>query len=355
MTTWKSASSCRQGSPASDARWRPPRREAATRRASPWRARHPPYIGRLVRVVSLQPAAGNGKLEHPAADSLVFIYENPLNPAQRVRRSYPFLNFANIAGIFPQNTIARTGQIPAADGGQWILSDAPSLVVKVQPGSGSCCRVLATPANLLSPDSSRTVGIVIEASREFNLDVKVFSNLGEFVNRLAFTVSREEFPKLSPIKRQGCAVLPPALERPGLERVSRGHRRLHLQNHGHPAAGSRRHRRRVRSPPSCIAWASCASRSPGNGRSGSCGPRWRPARGFILFPRCSAASRLPKSFPRPWTRHYGPSWAKRSGTFSAMAPAPCGFPSSNCGRRRNGSGMRPCGRSRTCCWPPRAS
>lgn len=158
-----------------------------------------PYIGRLVRVVSLTPAAGNGRLEHAAADSLVFTYENPLNPAQRVRRSYPFINFANIAGILPQNSIARTGPVPAADGGQWILSEAPNLVVQVQPGSGICCRVLATPANSLSPDSSRTVGILIEASREFNLDVKVFSHLGEFVNRLAFTVPREEFPKLSPM------------------------------------------------------------------------------------------------------------------------------------------------------------
>lgn len=158
-----------------------------------------PYTGRLVRLVSVQPAAGNGRLEHAAADSLVFLYVNPLNPAQRVRRSYPFVNFANIAGLMPQNSIARTGPNPAADGGQWILSDAPNLVVKVAPGSGICCRVLPTPANHLSPDSSRTVGIVIEASREFNLDVKVYSSLGQFVNRLAFTVPREEFSKLSPI------------------------------------------------------------------------------------------------------------------------------------------------------------
>ncbi len=157
-----------------------------------------PYLGSLTRGLGL-PVSGNGKLEHLISDSLVFTYENPLNPAQRVRRSYPFVNFADIAGIVPQNTIARAPYPPPADVGQWIVSDAPNLAVRVQPGSGLCCRVLSTPADVHSQDSVRTVGIVIEASREFNLDVKVFSTMGEFVNRLAFTVPREEFAKLTPI------------------------------------------------------------------------------------------------------------------------------------------------------------
>lgn len=158
-----------------------------------------PYTGAVFRETSAGPAAGNGTIEHLPGDSLIFTYVNPLNPAQRVRRSYPFVHFSNIVGITPQNSVANTSSLPVPDGHPWIISDAPGLVVQALPGSGPCCRVLAAPVNAQSPDSLRTVGIVLEASREFTLDVKVFSTLGDFVNRVGFTVNRAEFPKLTAV------------------------------------------------------------------------------------------------------------------------------------------------------------
>lgn len=158
-----------------------------------------PFRGTFSRDVSIDPSAGNGKLEHLPTDSLILVYVNPLNPAQQVRRAYPFLYFANIAQIIAQNPMARNSTQTLNDGRHWIISDAPNLAPQVGAQSGPCCRVLTVPVNAQNPDSARTVGIVLEASREFTADVKVFDNLGHFVNRLSFTVPRSEFMKLAPM------------------------------------------------------------------------------------------------------------------------------------------------------------
>lgn len=158
-----------------------------------------PFRGSFPREVGIDPAAGNGKLEHLAADSLVFVYQNPLNPDQQARRAYPFVYFANIARIVAQNPMARNSTQTLNDGRHWIISDAPNLAPRIETRSGPCCRVLTAPVNAQNPDSGRTVGIVIEVSREFTLDVRVFNNLGHFVNRLNITVPRSEFQKLTPL------------------------------------------------------------------------------------------------------------------------------------------------------------
>jgi hypothetical protein len=131
-------------------------------------------------------------------DSIVFIYQNPLNPTQQLRRSYPYIDFTNFVGITPHNDVAKTAFDPGpGDGRQWILSDAPGLVRAPIRNAGACCRVLPGAVNSSNPDSSSAVGIIVEASREFTLDMKVFSNLGQVVNRVSFTVPRSEFLKLT--------------------------------------------------------------------------------------------------------------------------------------------------------------
>jgi hypothetical protein len=50
---------------------------------------------------------------------------------------------------------------------------------------------------MTSIDSLRYVGNVIQASRAFRVEIQIFSNLGQFVNKIGFTISQGEFAKLS--------------------------------------------------------------------------------------------------------------------------------------------------------------
>jgi hypothetical protein len=103
-------------------------------------------------------------------------------------------------GIRPQNTIARTAGQPNARGAQWILSDAPGLGIGKAGDKGACCLVSGTPVDARNPDSLGLVGLVIEASHGFTVDAKVFSNLGEAVSRVAFTVQENEFNRLTAVE-----------------------------------------------------------------------------------------------------------------------------------------------------------
>jgi hypothetical protein len=80
-----------------------------------------------------------------------------------------------------------------AGSSHWTLIGAPSLALEKR--TESCCRY--------SPVASRTdslshVGIQIEASRGFNLDISIYSNLGDFVDRVAFAVPQSQFERLAP-------------------------------------------------------------------------------------------------------------------------------------------------------------
>lgn len=159
-----------------------------------------PYQGTFKRELNPGAVRGDGTIQHDRKDSLVLLYRDPLDPAKVVRRGYPFLPARDTVVIRPQNTIAHTaaGQ-SIAPGFQWIISDAPGLLIGRQAGNGSCCTFAPTPVNAQNPDSLRSVGIVIEASHGFSLDLKVFSTLGEAVNRVVLTVPESEFSKLTEV------------------------------------------------------------------------------------------------------------------------------------------------------------
>jgi hypothetical protein len=107
---------------------------------------------------------------------------------------------ADILGIRPQNTVARTASHQGLpDGNPWIISDGPNLAIRMASNKESCCSHASTPVNAQSPDSLRLVGIVIEAFRGFTLDLKVFSHLGEPVDHVVFSVPESEFSKLTPV------------------------------------------------------------------------------------------------------------------------------------------------------------
>lgn len=159
-----------------------------------------PFRGSFSRAVNAVASPGDGRLQHPAKDSIVLYYGNPLNPAQSARRSYPYVDFSDLVGIKPVNDVARigVGQDPSGRH-QWIISDAPGLQVKSATGNGACCLIMPRPVDSRSRDSLGSVGILVEAPRGFRLDLKVFSNLGQFVNEVTFTVPGPEFSRLTAV------------------------------------------------------------------------------------------------------------------------------------------------------------
>lgn len=158
-----------------------------------------PYLGSFTREVAVSPAAGNGKLSHLANDSIILTYVNPLSQ-KSVRRAYLYVDFKNVIAVVPHNDIAKTVLTPVTmTGSQWVISDAPNLVVLPLAGGGVCCEVLPGVLNSTNPDSARFVGLKVEASREFMVEMLVFSNFGQIVNKVSFTVPRSEFIKLTPV------------------------------------------------------------------------------------------------------------------------------------------------------------
>lgn len=149
--------------------------------------------GPLSRELNPVPAPGDRRLQHGAMDSVILLFTHPGNPSVTIRRSYPFIPPPPVFQVKPINDVARQDGLLPPDGKQWILVGPGNLAVKPLDGTG-CCRLVPSP---LSPaDSQRYVGVTVEASREFQVRIQVFSNLGHVVNRMGFAVPKEEFAKL---------------------------------------------------------------------------------------------------------------------------------------------------------------
>lgn len=94
-------------------------------------------------------------------------------------------------GIEAQNELSRVrgqGWAPS----RWLLVGAPTL--KVSTGSGMAGSAVAT--ELTREDSVSFVGLRLEATQSFQADIRIYDNLGQYVNRIAFTVPPSEFSKL---------------------------------------------------------------------------------------------------------------------------------------------------------------
>ena|GEM_PF-1700638 len=158
-----------------------------------------PYKGSFSREVGISPVPGDGKLVHLATDSIVIRYTNTLT-GQVVRRAYPYIDFQNEIQLAPHNTIAKNKETSSPLGGQhWLITDAPNLIVTTSSPTSACCEIAPGKLDFQNPDSANFVGMVIEASREFQVDMAIFTNLGQFVDKVSLTVTREQFMKLSPI------------------------------------------------------------------------------------------------------------------------------------------------------------
>lgn len=154
-----------------------------------------PYTGSFGRGLGITAAPGDGQLIHLASDSIVIRFTNPMT-LLTVRRAYPYVDLNNKIVSRLHNQVARTTDVSSGLGGpHWLISGASNLRVQTTT-PGLCCQVVGQDLKFGHADSLHYTGVVLEASREFQVDINIFTNLGQFVNKVAVTVPREEFLKL---------------------------------------------------------------------------------------------------------------------------------------------------------------
>lgn len=151
--------------------------------------------GSFAREVSLTPALGDGRLQHIPKDSIVILYVSPENPLDKVRKAFPYRGVATVLNVGPENDYARARHVPVSPFEPQFLLIGPAGLKAAPTQPSDHWRV--APGPMAPPDSLRYVGLNVEASRAFVVDIHIFSNLGEFVNKLGFTVNPIEFEKLS--------------------------------------------------------------------------------------------------------------------------------------------------------------
>ncbi|GEM_PF-3757388 len=154
---------------------------------------------------SLTVAVGDHIWQNAEIDSLVIIYVNADNPLDSVRKSYLYENRPSRMDMARHGDVAKlSANSDPPDGMQWLVVGADNL--KVTPGKGgTCCR--SVPAPLSDRDSTGYIGVTLSVSRAFAFNAVVFSNLGEVVNTLNFTMSDEELRKLAPGVEPGTRLL----------------------------------------------------------------------------------------------------------------------------------------------------
>jgi hypothetical protein len=148
--------------------------------------------GNFGRETSTSVVPGDGKLEHLPSDSIVITYVNPDNPLDVIRKAFPYSDVSTQLTVVKHNDVAKGGDPQ---------TDAAHQFVLVTPGALNATTSEAknwSVLNSLAPaDSERYVGNVIQASRAFKVEIEIYSNLGQFVNKIAFTVPQTEFTKLA--------------------------------------------------------------------------------------------------------------------------------------------------------------
>jgi hypothetical protein len=148
--------------------------------------------GNFGRETSAQAVPGDGKLEHLPGDSIIITYVNPDNPLDVIRKAYPYSDVSTQLTVSKHNDVAKGGDLTTDAAHQFVLVTPAAL--NATTGEAKNWSVVNT---LSAADSVRYVGNVIRASRAFKVEVEIYSNLGQFVNKIAFTVPQSEFAKLA--------------------------------------------------------------------------------------------------------------------------------------------------------------
>jgi hypothetical protein len=150
--------------------------------------------GNFGRETTTSVKSGDGKLQHVPTDSIIITYVNPDNALDVIRKAFPYSDISTALTMLRHNVIARGGELPSKPGQDFVLVTPGGL----NPIPGDSPKNWILLPGFSSPvDSQRYVGTVIEASRAFKVEVQIYSNLGEFVNKTSFSISQEEFIKLA--------------------------------------------------------------------------------------------------------------------------------------------------------------
>jgi hypothetical protein len=157
------------------------------------------HTGNFGRETNATAKSGDGKLQHLTTDSIVVTYVNPDNPLDVIRRAFPYSDVSTVLKVIRHNDYSRAGDLvpPSADQ-QFVLVTSGTVNATPTQGAKNWGTV---PALMTAADSLRYVGNVIQASRAFKVEILIYSNLGQFVNKIGFTIPQSEFVKLgkSPI------------------------------------------------------------------------------------------------------------------------------------------------------------
>lgn len=90
--------------------------------------------------------------------------------------------------------VDAVGASTASNANQWVLVTGANIGVNLLPGYNSTFKIW--PGNMTGEDSLRFVGVRIDATREFDVEVKVFTNTGVLVNKTGFSLDSTNFKSL---------------------------------------------------------------------------------------------------------------------------------------------------------------
>jgi hypothetical protein len=151
--------------------------------------------GTFGRETSAQPKPQDGVLQNVPTDSIIITYVNPSNPLDVIRKAFPYSDVSTALQVQQHNDWSRGVAVNDAKPGEHFVLVAP---VNLDPkAEGTAKNWGIVPALVTEADSLRYVGSIIEASRAFKVEVQIFTNLGQFVNRIEFSLSQAEFNKLA--------------------------------------------------------------------------------------------------------------------------------------------------------------
>jgi hypothetical protein len=141
------------------------------------------------------PVPGDGKLQHLPTDSIIITYVNPDNALDVIRKAFPYSDISTVLNVLRHNDYSRGVDLVTAVPGQHFVLVAPA---SLNPTPEDKDKNWGIVAGLTTPqDSARYVGNIIQASRAFKVEMKIYTNLGQFVNKIEFSVSQTEFAKLA--------------------------------------------------------------------------------------------------------------------------------------------------------------
>lgn len=155
----------------------------------------PGYLsGILDREESASPVPGDGRLQNTRSDSIIVEFVNPENPLDRVRRAYPYFGAPSLLKAAQGGGLVRPPILPPDPRAPAFVLVAPPAFRPSPRGPGDQWRLDPAPP---AQEAERYASLTVTASRAFAVDMNVFSNLGNFVDRLEFAVDQGEFEKLS--------------------------------------------------------------------------------------------------------------------------------------------------------------